>query len=407
MFQTLRPLRSFTILCAIPVALLCSCLNTQILLAAEPEIQVKLFQAHPDSDSIFISRQFEISKPQDQRFSGNLFKISLAGDSFEITELKGAIAAKKRFRSSELAIKSTSDRPLRVGRNLNNLRAYRGTIKLQNSGNKKIDCFNKVKIKDYVRSVVGSETPPSFPLEALKAQSVLIQTSMLRYKRGDALNDTTEKQAYLGADYERPEVVAAVEKTWGERLIYGKQNVPIYFHSTCAGSTSSSEIFTGKFPHMACDKSVICNYCKASPFFKDTVHHIPLSIYKQRIPEGIPKIIRLDKAGRALEVQYADGSKETGYAFWMKLGARFGWDKAPGLRFSLMQVKNGTRSAATFGNSAGISTGHDDAEIEIRSTGAGHGVGMCQWGAQGLALEGKSAERILQYYFPGSKIFKE
>jgi stage II sporulation protein D len=83
-------------------------------------------------------------------------------------------------------------------------------------------------------------------------------------------------------------------------------------------------------------------------------------------------------------IRWPDGRTETAYSFWLKLGQNFGWDKAPGTRFEIKQVA---------GN-----------QIEISSNGAGHGVGLCQWGACGLAKQGAGYKKILSYYFPGSKI---
>jgi stage II sporulation protein D len=74
----------------------------------------------------------------------------------------------------------------------------------------------------------------------------------------------------------------------------------------------------------------------------------------------------------------------SGYDFWIKLGQSFGWDKAPGTRYSLKQGK--------------------DKDIIIESTGAGHGIGLCQWGASSLARNGKNYKEILEYYFPGCEV---
>ena len=76
----------------------------------------------------------------------------------------------------------------------------------------------------------------------------------------------------------------------------------------------------------------------------------------------------------------------SGYQFWIRLGQSFGWDKCPGTAFKI---------------------GKDpDGNIEVESRGAGHGVGMCQWGAAGQAQSGKDYKSILTYYFPGTKLEK-
>jgi stage II sporulation protein D len=79
-----------------------------------------------------------------------------------------------------------------------------------------------------------------------------------------------------------------------------------------------------------------------------------------------------------------NGKTIDGYQFWLKLGQKFGWDKVPGTRFSLLDNGNG--------------------QVVFSSTGAGHGVGLCQWGAVGMAKEGKTYQQILEFYYPGCKV---
>lgn len=93
-------------------------------------------------------------------------------------------------------------------------------------------------------------------------------------------------------------------------------------------------------------------------------------------------------AGRPTAVSYSFNGHQlrtTGYQFWLHLGQEFGWDKAPGTNFSLRE---------------------ENGQVVIKSRGAGHGVGLCQWGAIGLAKQGRSYRAILSAYFPGTTISK-
>ncbi len=67
------------------------------------------------------------------------------------------------------------------------------------------------------------------------------------------------------------------------------------------------------------------------------------------------------------------------------MGQKLGWDKAPGTRYEIK------RAAGAY---------------IIKSSGGGHGVGLCQWGAQGLSRQGKTHAEILKYYFPGTTLEK-
>lgn len=359
--------------------------------AAPAQLVVLLFQADLDSDRVFLDGPFAISKPNSQHFAPRHYQIAYKNGYFEITELNQQLGKPQRspqkIRAPFLLLETAGSRFISIGRRKDKIRHYFGAIRLSSPDGKKIECRNLVSRRDYVTCVVGSESPPEFPVEALKALSVLIQTASLRYNPEDRLNDTTEKQAYMGADYARPEVIAAVQQTWGQKLLCGDQLVPIYFHGTCAGGTSSSEIFMGKKSKLACDKAVICKHCSDSPFSKTLIRPLPASEFEKRIAPALPQVQTKDSSNRPLQLIYPNGKTETGYQLWLRIGQTMGWGLAPGTRFELSKSKNG--------------------DYEIRSNGAGHGVGLCQWGSQGLAKKGWDYRKILQFYFPSSRVVQE
>lgn len=359
-------------------------------LASPSQLSVLLFQAERDSDSVYINGPFRLAKPSTQTFPAKRFQITYRHNQFEISDLDQQFgkAAKptQKIRAAFLSLEPAGSRFVSIGRRKEKIRRYFGSLRLASPDGRKLVCRNLVNRKDYVTCVVGSESPPEFPIEALKALSVLIQTTTIRYKAEDQLNDTTEKQAYMGADFARAEVAAAVDKTWGQKLVCGEQLVPVYFHSTCAGGTSSSEIFTGKKPNLLCDKVITCNYCGDSPFFKTLKKTISANEFHSKISTDIPKVLTRDSSGRPLQLIYPNGKSETGYQLWLRIGQNLNWGIAPGTRFELSQTGDA---------------------IQIRSSGAGHGVGLCQWGSQGLAKKGWDYRKILQFYFPGSRILQE
>lgn len=260
-------------------------------------------------------------------------------------------------------------------------RRYRGLLLVTPSSNDTLLVKNKVNYEDYVASVIGSESLPDTPVEALKAQSVLIQTLMLRYRPGDELNDTTQTQAYSGADFARPIAVRAFAETRGQKLQCKESPVQVYFHAACAGATSSSELFAGKPPNLACDRGVQCDFCKDSPFWQKKKARIPKSVFLKHFPSGVPSIVALDSAHRPLRVRFPNGRTTYGYDFWLKAGQRLGWDKMPGTRFEVADKGD---------------------FVELSSNGAGHGIGLCQSGARGMAASGLGYQAILQHYFPGA-----
>jgi stage II sporulation protein D len=288
-------------------------------------------------------------------------------------------------KGSRIILQGINSHPITLSNDATGTRhKYHGQIVLSATTRGALEVENLVSARDYITDVVASEAPLAAPIEMLKAQAILAQTILL--KHGSAvIGDSTERQCYLGADLERPAIKAAVSDVWGRMLTYMKSPIIAYYHSTCAGGTSDGSTYfhqpLGSLPYLT---AVKCTYCKSSPFWKTTRKSIPRSLFTRVFGDGVPEILQSDDNFRPLFIKLADGTKLSGYDFWIKLGQSFGWDKAPGTRYSLEQGKN--------------------KEIIIESSGAGHGVGLCQWGASALASKGRTYKEILHYYFPACNV---
>jgi stage II sporulation protein D len=350
-------------------------------LAKDDVISVQLFEAHRPVRQVQIRPPFEIVQ------SGT---VSLVTRPVRLEAEQGQLYIrnankKRRPLNPPFFIRGSGRQPVTLVVPPVAPRSYRGDILIGLSRGESLQIINRVHLRDYINDVVASEMPPKTPSEALKAQAVLVQTALTHREQLSELGDSTEHQCYLGATAERPEVTSSVSSVWGKILCYQGTPVVAYYHSTCAGGTSAAaEYFgldPGSLPYL---KAVGCANCRHSPFWKPTRKEIPMAIFAQVFGDGVPTILKRDAAGRPLSVKLANGRLLTGYKFWIELGKSFGWDKAPGTRYSLVK---------------GLSD-----KIVIESTGAGHGVGFCQWGANGLAETGKSYEEILQYYYPGCQV---
>lgn len=266
----------------------------------------------------------------------------------------------------------------------NKKRHYRGRFVITVDRGK-LRVVNIVDSKSYITSVVGSESLPDFPLEALKAQAVLASTVLA--KHAGVVGDTTEIQAYLGSEYERPLAKQATDAVFGQELKNKSGfTATVYYSSTCAGGTSDArEIFSGKKQKDARVNQVTCNFCKSSPFFKSHEVTLPVATVKEKLGYLPISIESYDAQKRPLQVkvQRADGRsfQISGYDVWLRIGQRLGWDVAPGMRYNFAIDKQ-------------------NQNFVLRSTGAGHGAGLCQWGAAAMALSGKTYREILKYYFP-------
>ncbi len=267
---------------------------------------------------------------------------------------------------------------------------YKGTLVVSScstsNARNALSIINIVPRREYLASVVASEMPRGAPLEALKAQSVLANTQTAKITNNQIIDGSTQLQSYGGAPESRPEAYDAVDQTGNLILKFENKPVQAFFHSTCAGMTSKPrDVFGGRerLPYLT---NISCSYCRQSPFCKETTSSIPAAKFETIFGVSSPTVICSDPAGRPSKVKYQFAGKSVvsnGYQFWLKLGQSFGWDKAPGTKYSLSC---------------------HDREVFIKSTGAGHGVGMCQYGAIGMARQGKTFREILAFYFPGTRL---
>ncbi|MBP9091688.1 hypothetical protein KBI23_11705 [bacterium] len=382
------------------LVLLLAWVNAGAAHALPTAVKVSLFEAHPEITSVNVDGAFEIS----QNGLGSVHtEISVGKSGLLLRSGKAKVA---RPVGTSLVIRPLTSAPLLLQPNGLASRHYRGRMFVTISGGK-LKLLNEVDTKSYITSVVGSESAPEFPLEALKAQAVLASTVLARHRAGLKLKDSTEVQAYLGSDYERPLARQAVASVYGQILTTSSGTTPaVFYHSTCAGGTSDErEIFSGnelndsaRKPVSSCRTAmrVKCTYCQASPFFKP--HVVPLSVAELRKKVGwVPISVAVkDPQGRPLSVVVekllsTQGDSKTmsisGYDLWLKLGQGLGWGAVPGMRYSFDSKSEPSGKTVTF-----------------TSTGAGHGAGLCQWGAAGMARAGKNYREILHYYFPLAQV---
>ncbi len=377
------------------LALFASISMPQAALALRSQVTVTLFESRPDLKEITIVGPVEITRPINQRFSGRDYELVIRKDGQSLSVFAVDPRSHKEdhtvAHASIIWMKGLAPRGIAVRTAPGVVRTYRGSLITSSiaSGKSNLDRItvrNQLPTVDYVTSVVGSETHPNWPKEAIKAQAVLTQTRLARLKPGEQFGDSTQTEAYLGSEYERQGIREAVTSVWGKTLQYEKSPIACFYHSCCAGATSNgTDIFGDSAKSMVYLKSTKCDFCKPSNFWQPTKSKIAWRKFSKTFGSELPQTIERDKAGRPVRLRVSKDSEMSGYQFWIKLGQSFGWDKAPGTRFTLERSGD---------------------SVSIQSTGAGHGVGLCQWGAAGLAKKGKSCEEILRFYFPATSISK-
>ena len=248
-----------------------------------------------------------------------------------------------------------------------------------------------LNMTDYLIGVVSSEMPASFNLEALKAQSVLARTYALKAKQtGKKLTDTVSTQSYIDIDQMKNKwgnsfntyynkIKNAVENTNGEYLSYNGNYIEALYHSTNNGKTESSlDVFGNYYPYLV---SVSSEYDKNASSYLRTIS-MPLDTISNKLG------LSLNNDSVISILSYTDGGniKEI---------------NINGNNFSGKKVREllGLRSA-----DFDISISDNNANITTR--GYGHGVGMSQYGANGMANAGYGYKDILSHYYPGTTLTK-
>lgn len=359
--------------------------------ALPSRLRVHLFESRQPIDSLEILGNINIVSPVRMHLGGTPVQIKVDRDCVQLLRFSQTrrtdIRARPLLRAPHIVIESTGGQGIKVRTAPEVERTYGGRLHLSVDSSSLL-VHNEISTTEYLSSVVGSEAPPHCPAEALKAFAVMTIAIVERKKEGELVGDSTREQAYLGKQYATAQVRDAVRSVLKKRWLYGKNSIRPFYHSTCAGGTSSgAAIFGPDAAGLKYLRGVKCVYCTGSPFWKEKTTKLPLSSFQSIFSNTIPSIKSVDEAGRPLELvgSLTDGSsvRLTGYEAWLKIGRAFGWGLVPGTRYNF-SVEGDT--------------------VTIKSSGAGHGVGLCQWGAVGLAKKGKSFDQILGFYFPGSRI---
>lgn len=271
---------------------------------------------------------------------------------------------------------------------------FRGMVDIIRTKETKLLVINYLDVEKYLYGVLYHEVPHYWPMEVLKAQAVAARTfalyrkQIMRDRDYDVTNDIYS-QVYGGRASERRRTRKAVDLTRGKILKYKGEILPAYYHSTCAGHTEDTQVVFGK--DLAPLKGRACSYCRGAKHMnwkaKLSYKDIEKSLQKYGIAVKRVKHIaagKRNRSGRLLDVKIKDskGVKVVeGYKFRLALGP----NKIKSTNFSIIIVKSG---------------------VVFKGRGWGHGVGMCQWGAFGMAKRRHNYKKILDFYYPGAKIEK-
>lgn len=243
-----------------------------------------------------------------------------------------------------------------------------------------------LELEDYVTGVVGAEMPALFSSEALKAQAVIARTYALKANSmGQVLSDNESTQSYKdngelaslwGGSYSSyySKIKDAVNSTKGVYLTYNGNYIEAVYHSTSNGRTEdSSNVWGNSYPYLVSVDSV---YDNTNPSFSIS-KSFSYSDLSSKLGIGVNSssefnILGYTSGGRVSSISI-DGNQFSGVSFRSMLGLR----------------------------SADFDIVKNDDGVVITTRGYGHGVGMSQYGANGMGKAGYSYQDILLHYYPG------
>ncbi len=277
-----------------------------------------------------------------------------------------------------------------------NGRPYRGRVEVLWGGAGRLTVVNVLDVDDYVQGILVHEANPDWPAEALKAQAVISRTYALRNRGrhgqdGYDLCAEPHCQVYGGRSSERDVTNRIVRETRGEAVLYQDEPITAVFHSCCGGHTEDADSVWqgGGQPYL---KAVRCRWCRDAPrfFWKADVK-----------PEDVSR--RLKAAGhdvgevRSLRIL---SRSRSGRAYEVRVSGSRGTVELRGNPFR--NILDGRAVRSTFWTAASQSR----AAWRFVGKGWGHGVGLCQWGAKGMADRGKSHKDILRFYYRNVSVKK-
>ncbi len=269
---------------------------------------------------------------------------------------------------------------------------YRGRVLLTPTGNG-LTAVNYVDLEEYLYSVVASEMPTSWHLEALKAQAVAARSYAVNKHQRTAtalydVKDTTSSQVYRGVAAETDSTRKAVKGTDSKVLTYGGKVIEAVFHSSSGGHTENSEhVWSSPLPYL----KGVPDFDQDAPVFQWNKQFSASQLRSKLTAKfgqdikGIGNIVAIAPVvasphGRikTLSLQGDRGSKTVKAAHVRQ---------ALGLRSTLF-------TAEAYGSAKA-----SDTTFVFQGRGYGHGIGMSQYGARGMAEQGNSFEQILGHYY--------
>ncbi len=290
----------------------------------------------------------------------------------------------------KLQVKSSDGRGIWVGQ-----KRYSGTINLYIL-DAEILIVNVLGIERYLSSVVGSEMPTKWPIEALKAQAIASRTYALKQK-GNLFYDidsTERSQVYNGLESRTSKTIRAVRSTRSLVLIYKNKLINAVFHSSSGGMTENSQdVWKNKYQYL----SSVKDFDKQNPKLR----------WQKRFSDEELKNL-FPKIGGIKNIEITNIT-DTGRVKNVRLYGEYRSEQMSGVDLRRRMNLKSTFVRFKFIEDQKNKIFPIEKSLIVIGQGSGHGVGMSQWGAKYMASKGLKAEQILKHFYKevDVKPFKE
>ncbi len=294
-------------------------------------------------------------------------------------------------------------------------RSYPGQLVVQLSGDgKALEVVNHLPMEEYLPGVLAKELyaswhPECFRAQAIAARSYAADMIARTSRRHYDLENNELSQAYIGTTT-NTRAIDAVRATRGVVLAFGGRVLPAYYSAVCGGvSQDAAHAFPNGLDIPPLRGRVLGDWCSASPNFQWG----PIERDRRELAERIVawgrsqnhpimgllsveevRVARVNSGGRPAAFTIYSGKQRTPYTLSDEQ-LRYACNHNPE---HLPKLDRAQGLLSGF-----VSVQVQDSKVIFEGRGHGHGVGLCQWGAQAMAVKGHPASRILDFHYPGAE----
>lgn len=367
----------------------------------EPLPRVRLFPAGSESLPLTLDKPFRLVRTT---------KRSIAARSEDHRELA-------RFSASVPLVVEAVDPSgrLRFGQRV----AQRLVVRSSRRDDAGLDIVEIAPFERYLAQVLTAELYPDWEPAAYEAQAIAARSYALheRWRRrtlGDPFDVEADTRDQAYALTARPRAIEAVAATRGKALLYDGAVLRAYYASACGGRPASAAdtwptgpgfAFNLAPPLQARPRS---SFCQASPRFRWSVVRDRDSLTQRLRAWGAARGAALRSLTSLKAIQTQDRNAAGRPSRYRVIDASGAWwpISAESLRLALNYTGADAPplSQQDRVHSSDMEIAIDGDVVRINGRGFGHGVGLCQFGAQALAKQGKTAEEILQFFYPGAVV---